>query len=133
MQTKSRCRFSGCENPATSDGLCAGHAAQQKRDKKLSPLPKQSFSYGNQVFTDGETAFLIVSNHYGDEIARIAIDPDDLETVRQFRWSVDNSGSARTTDMGLMERIILKVDKNQKVVHLDGELLNNTKKNLSLA
>lgn len=66
------------------------------------------------------------------------IDDDDFDLVRGFKWHVlDNrgylyafSGKKKDSKPVLMHRLILGVEKNRIVDHIDGNGLNNQRSNL---
>lgn len=66
----------------------------------------------------------------------VLVDDEDYERVSLFKWSLLKNKTveyAKNSSIGLMHRMILKIDdKNQHVDHLDHNGLNNQKSNLRL-
>lgn len=60
------------------------------------------------------------------------VDDDDFEKINQFKWFFHDMGYACRKQRILMHRIIMNPPKNMEVDHINGNGLDNQRKNLRI-
>jgi len=135
------CSFRSCERPPIAHGLCAGHYQQQARGVPLTDL--KVFGLPNDVVVDTDdpgTAWLILVDRDGGEVARSALDndPEVLGLVAQSRWrrhrgGVGKKDYVRSHKQGALHALLCPSPVGSEVDHVDGDPLNNRRSNLRVS
>lgn len=66
--------------------------------------------------------------------SKIMIDPDDIDRVSQYRWSIDHRGYGYNKTVGLLHRFILRLDSSDSRVgdHIKGNKSDNRKSKIRI-
>jgi hypothetical protein len=78
---------------------------------------------------------LTLFNQQKEEVGFVKIDFEDFELVKKYRWRLIYPESAITVEKGKsirMHHLILNAKKGQKFYYINGNRLDNRKKNLTL-
>jgi len=132
------CSFEGCNRLASVKELCASHYVQGKRRNGREMTPLRGYRLPNQVELDedGVSCWLVLLDVHGESRSRTRIDLEDLDNVLQYRWQ--GSAGRATSRIGtkesrkhlVMARLILDAHEDLEVDHINGNPLDNRKKNL---
>lgn len=60
------------------------------------------------------------------------VDKDDIETLKEHTWYIDNSGYIKDRDGIVLHRLIMKAPKDKDVDHINHNKLDNRKCNLRI-
>lgn len=121
-------------NKETGLFLCGKHRAQIYRHGKISQRTRKD---KNEIIIDEENniAKVCLYDKNGNVKNYAIIDINDIDKIKQYKWSEANTGYATTQlnykDIILMHRFIMDVDSDEfEVDHRDRCRLKNTKDNL---
>ncbi len=87
----------------------------------------------NKIVIHDDYAEIVITDRKGDEKARVKIDIDDIDKVKEYRWSLDNHGYIVNGKMRFrLHRFIMNAPKGKVVDHINGDKLDNRKCNLRI-
>lgn len=120
--------------PRKADGknVCIKHFEQfKKHGKFLDNNPRSRFDL-NDIWTEGETAYMGLYDQNNEIRAVVEFDREDIPKVMYLKWAYANgyavSFSRFSGKRRQFHRVILDTDR--MVDHIDGNRLNNHKSNL---
>ena len=88
---------------------------------------------GNNIRLQNDIAVISLYNIKNIKIAEAIVDIDDLAKVSPYNWHLHGHGyAARFTAPRLIHQLILPAPKNKWIDHINGDKLDNRKKNLRL-
>ena len=128
---KQVCSIEGCQNFVLAKGMCKQH--YMKKFRYGSPYAKTSRDL-NDIEIKEEWAEIILTKSPGIEVARALIDIEDVERVKNIRWGF-HFGYVVERVRGKPRRLhsFIMGDHYTEVDHIDGNRLDNRKKNLRKA
>lgn len=113
--------------------LCKKHFNQLKKYGKFLDHNPRSVNDLNDyiIHKDGTTSFNLYRQD-GKKIAMFLIDTEDIEKVKYRKWrlSYGNIITGSKDKKKDISHVILGLSKDIKIDHIDGNVFNNTKKNL---
>lgn len=116
--------------------LCKKHFNQLKKHGKFLDSNPRSVNDLNDynIHKDGTTSFNLYKQN-GNKIASFTIDTKDIEKVKYYKWrlSYGNVVTGCKDKVRDVAHIILGLNRNIEIIHIDGNVLNNTRKNLTCA
>jgi len=104
---------------------CIKHMAQMKK----YGCCVDSWYEKNKVIYNDTDVEIVLTNKNLDEIGRLIVSAEDYYKVSKYRWNLSN-GHARNQKIGYIHRLLMDVDSNLVVDHIDGNGLNNKRDNL---
>jgi len=115
--------------------LCDKHYHQFRSHGKFLDNNPRTIYDPNEIRIDGDVAYVDLYDKYGNTVATVIIDAEDVERIRYDKWRLSITGYANYTTRKkgtlMMHRKILGTD--QCVDHINGNKLDNRKSNLRIA
>lgn len=114
--------------------MCQKHYNQFKKYGYCLDTNPRTRKDPNEIVEYEDYAEIILYNNQSEEIARALIDLDDVDKVRDIKWSLDGYGYAigSTPKRQKIHRLIMDCTSNMEVDHINGNPLDNRKSNLRI-
>lgn len=129
-----KCKVKNCKNEYYSAGYCQRHYSQIYYFGKIL---ERTNCDPNKIINCGEYYEICLYNRKCEEIARTKIDKEDLEKVKNYKWSLDGDkyvySKKNRKGIKLHQLIIGKPPIGYEVDHKSGDKLDNRKCNLRFA
>lgn len=122
------CKLKDCQAPHDAKSFCKKHYLRWHRGQDLH---RYSIKDPNTFRVKGDHAYIDLRDKNGSIRATVKLDKEDLEKVKNIRWSC-STGYAMSNKVGLLHRYILNVPRGVYVDHINHDRLDNTKRNLRL-
>ena len=113
------CQVEGCSNKHYGKGYCQKHYNQVRKYGKILTRTRKD---PNEI---------IVYDNYGKEINKALIDLDDIEKVKNYKWTFDGR-YVRKSGKERLHRFIMNCPKDMVVDHINMNPLDNRKCNLRI-
>lgn len=126
------CKVENCSTKHHCKGYCSKHYQQSKRNGELRKRDRKS---PNEIILNGEQAEIVLYDARGNETSRALIDVDDVEKVKNHRWSKNGDNYVFANISGKktrLHRLIAHAEKGLLVDHINFNKLDNRKDNLRL-
>lgn len=129
-----KCKVTWCNNVPniSGHGYCRRHYDQIRKCGHV--LDERTSHCQNEIITHDTFAEMILTDDKQNEMARVLIDLDDVDRVKEHRWSLKDNGYVRTVYNGAttyLHRFVLSAGNNGlDVDHINHNKLDNRKKNL---
>ena len=120
------CSVSGCNGKHKGLGFCAKHYCQYKRHGKIMDNEPK-----NEIILYEDCAEVVIYNREGEEVGRVLIDKEDVEKIKNYKWSMGN-GYVYNGTVGKMHRFLMNCPSNKIVDHINHNTLDNRKTNLRI-
>lgn len=130
-----KCSVEGCNCKHVAKGYCRKHYAQVRRYGKIL---ERTIYDSNEIIEYDDHAEIVLYNKYCEEVARALVDLEDVDIVKDYKWTLDNSvgyvltGIKGTTNKVSLHRLIMNPDDNMVVDHINHNKLDNRKSNLRI-
>jgi group I intron endonuclease len=118
--------------------LCGKHYGQLKYSGKITDdsKPKQrNINTPNEIVTHDDFAEILCYDKRGEYKNSILIDIEDIDFCKNYKWGINTINYASTTIDGKtisMHRLLMNPTKDLVVDHINGNTLDNTRKNLRI-
>lgn len=114
--------------------MCYKHYEQYRKYGYCLDNNPRTVNDPNEIIKYEDYAEVILYDKFNNEKARAIIDLDDMDLISQYKWSLDNSGYARTrSPISIsMHKLIMSASDDDIVDHKDHNRLNNKKENLRI-
>lgn len=125
------CLVEWCNNipNKSGKGYCRTHYDQLRKHGHI--LNKRTTRNKNDVIIYHGYAEIVLRNRQGVEVARTKIDIEDIDRVREHKWSLNNNGYVRTfTNRKTMYLHSFIMNTTHELDHKDRDKTNNRKSNL---
>jgi hypothetical protein len=131
MENFKKCKVEGCGGKLRAKGYCDKHYGQLIRNGKI--LKRTRFDK-NEIIDCGDYYEICLYSGRGEqkEVARTKIDKEDLEKVKQYKWSLRKGYPTHINSKlpkGLSQFIIGKKE-GYDIDHINHDILDNRKQNL---
>lgn len=121
------CSVEGCNDKHYAKGYCKKHYNQVRKNGRISERTRFD---KNEIIIYDTYAEIILYDEECKEIARALIDIEDIEKVKDIKWSFDRY--VRSANNGSLHRFIMCPDDNLVVDHINHNTLDNRKSNLRI-
>ena len=121
------CKVEGCNNKHKAKGYCAKHYMQQRQYGEI----KRTKYDKNEIILYKNYAEIVLYNNNCDEIGRAIIDLEDVEKIKNYKWSLKN-GYAFNTEVGLLHRFLNEYPNDMVIDHINLNKLDNRRSNLRI-
>jgi exonuclease VII large subunit len=130
-----KCKVKDCNKNSYTIGYCNRHYKQYWRHKCI--LNRTRFDPNEIVVYDNYAEIVIYDKNNNPKEKRIIIDLDDIEKIKNLKWSLDSKGYPTTTINNQkirMHRLILDLNKHDSLIdHKNKNRLDNRKNNFRIA
>lgn len=121
------CKVEGCNNKHKAKGYCAKHYMQQRQYGEI----KRTKYDKNEIILYKNYAEIVLYNNNCNEIGRVIIDLEDVEKIKNYKWSLKN-GYAFNTEVGLLHRFLNEYPNDMVIDHINLNKLDNRRSNLRI-
>lgn len=121
------CKVEGCNNKHKAKGYCAKHYMQQRQYGEI----KRTKYDKNEIILYKNYAEIVLYNNNCNEIGRAIIDLEDVEKIKNYKWSLKN-GYAFNTEVGLLHRFLNEYPNDMVIDHINLNKLDNRRSNLRI-
>lgn len=113
--------------------MCNKHYEQyRKYGKVLDNNPRTIFD-PNEIIEYEDYADIILYNTIGEDVSRTLIDLEDVEKVRNYKWSMNGKGYVTSnTPQVILHRLIMDYPEDMMIDHINHNRLDNRKSNLRI-
>lgn len=123
------CKVCGKECDKLIKGMCIKHYTQLKNHGKI----KRTRYDPNEIVEYEDYAEVVLYNKQCEEIARALIDLEDINKVKQYKWSLKDNGYVLCKSKKIrLHRLIMDCPDNMVVDHINHNPLDNRKDNLRI-
>lgn len=124
-----KCKVEGCNGKVKGKGYCGKHYDQIRFFGKI----KRTKYDLNEIIIYEDYAEIVLYDQYGNEREeRGIIDLDDIEKIKEYKWCYSNGYIGCFKLNTRLHRFILDCNKNEVVDHINGNKLDNRKRNLRI-
>ncbi len=110
------------------DFLCGNHRNHINRNGNILSRTR---STPNPIVLKDDYAEIIIFDINQNEKGRALIDIEDVDLVKEYKWSIDGNGAVANGSVGKLHRFVLKAkDANKEVDHWNRNPLDCRKYNL---
>ena len=81
------CSVEGCNGKHVGKGYCMKHYKQFRRH---GCIPERTKNNPNEIIEYDDYAELVLYDNNSNEVARAIIDLDDIDKVKQYRWTLSS-------------------------------------------
>ena len=113
-------------------GMCQKHYKQYKKYGYCLDSNPRTRNDKNEIVLHQNYAEIILYNKYNEEIDRALIDLDDVDRIKDYKWSKTVQGYATSSDKVLLHRFIMNCPKDKVIDHINHKTLDNRKSNLRI-
>lgn len=125
-----KCKVEGCNCKHYAKGYCSKHYMQYKRHGEV---PERTKYDPNKIIEYDDYAEIVLYNKDCEEVARTLIDLDDIDKVKDYKWSLLSNGYVAYKSKKIrLHRFITDCPDNMVVDHINHNPLDNRKCNLRI-
>jgi hypothetical protein len=132
---KGNCSICGRYGTLNKNKTCSKHYSQMKKYGKYLDDNSRFQTDPNEIIMHNDYAEIILYDKLGYEAKRSKIDLDDIDKVKNIKWSLGSGGYVRGNIKGKnypLHRYIMPCDKKEVVDHINRDRLDNRKSNLRI-
>lgn len=128
-----KCKVEGCENKHKAKGYCGRHYEQIKKYGRVTKTGRSRLD-PNEIIIHEDYAEIVLYDKQCEERARTFIDLDNVDVVKNYKWSFDESNGyvVNVKNNVLLHRLIINPPCEMMVDHINGNRLDNRKINLRI-
>lgn len=124
-----KCSVCGKECNRLVKGMCIKHYQQVMKHGEILERTKYD---PNEIVKYDDYAEVVLYNNQCKEIARALIDLDDIDKVKQYKWSIINKYVVCKSKKIRLHRLIMDCPDDKVVDHINHNKLDNRKSNLRI-
>ena len=124
-----KCSVEKCENKHFSKGYCRKHYSQFRR---LGYTLEKTCRDLNEIIDCIDHAEIITYNSKGEETARVLIDLEYIEVIKDYKWRLNDQGYIINDKVGRLHRYLMNCPDNMVVDHINHNKLDNRISNLRI-
>ena len=131
-KVEGKCKIEGCESKIFSGGYCSKHYNHMRKYGKIVETRYDK----NEIVINDDYAEVVLKGNDLEEKARVIIDLDDVDKIKNYKWHIISSGYAYCSTLGnLLHRYLLGLtkDDDEYVDHENRNKLDCRKSNLRLS
>ena len=130
------CGVDGCGEKHHGKGYCRRHYRQFVKNGKITVFGDYHRLHKNKVIDCGDYLALELYSKSGEVVGTTLFDKEDYDKLKDFKWCMSRGYAYTTIPEGNrvtpMTHMILDVSKGRQVDHINGNKLDNRKKNIRL-
>lgn len=123
------CSVECCNNKHYAKGYCKKH---YYRTKRYGEPTKRNRSDINEIIEHENYAEIILYDNYGKEKGIAKVDLDDIDKVKDYKWSMSHDYVYNSITNMFLHRLIMNCPKDMVVDHINHNPLDNRKSNLRI-
>ena len=123
------CSVEGCNNKHKAKGYCNKHYYQFKRHGYILERTRHD---KNEIIEYEDYAEIILYDKDNNEVARVMIDLEYVDVVKDYKWYLKQEGYAFNKEIGYLHRFIMNPPKDMVVDHINQDKLDNRRENLRI-
>lgn len=135
MHQDTKCKVPWCTGKVdrSGKGYCRRHYDQIR---KYGSILNTRTNYDlNEIEICEDCAYIILANKVGEETGRVKIDKEDVEKVKNHRWTDNGNGYIRTfngTTPIYLHRFLMGCSEEEEIDHKNRDRKDNRKQNLRI-
>lgn len=124
------CCVEGCNNKHYAKGYCSKHYNHFRRHGKILNKHRR---LPNEIILYDDHAEIILCDNKGEEIGRTKIDLEDVDKVKDYKWSITGNSYIRNNKTGIrLHRFVMNCPDDKIVDHINHDRFDNRKSNLRI-
>lgn len=128
-----KCVICGRECKQLAKGMCTKHYNQSRKYGHCIDSNPRTIKDPNEVIEYEDHAEIILYNKKCEEIARALIDLEDVDKVKEYKWSLNDKGYVRSDnkiERIYLHRFVMNCPDDMVVDHINHNPIDNRKENL---
>lgn len=121
------CSVEGCSNKYHAKGYCQKHYWQMKN---YGHILERTTHDPNEIIEYEDYAEIVLYDKQHNEVARTIIDLEDVEKIKNYKWSRESAGYVISSTHIKLHRLIMDCPEDMFVDHVNHNRLDNRKQNL---
>ena len=123
-----KCKIENCNNKHHALGYCLKHYTQLRKHNQI--LKRTQYDL-NKITDQGDYYEISLYNNKNIEVARAKIDKQDLNFIKDYKWSLDSYGYVKTKRNTIsLHSLIIGKKTNLINNFINKDKLDNRRKNL---
>ena len=86
----------------------------------------------NEIIKHDNYAEVVLYDIDNEEKARTKIDLEDVDNIKDYKWSLTNKGYVYNHQLGVIHRLIMNCPDDKQIDHINHDKLDNRKENLRI-
>ena len=132
MNKIKKCKVCGRECKNLNLGMCTKHYNQYKKYGYCLDTNPRTKRDPNEIIIYNDYAEIILYDEYCKEKCRTLIDLDDVEKVKNYKWTFDGRYVRSSNKKIKLHRFVIDAPKNKIIDHINHNVLDNRKNNLRI-
>lgn len=122
------CSVEGCNGKHVGKGYCRKHYSQYRRHGHILERTTRDL---NEIIEYEDYAEMVLYDKQSNEVARVIIDLDDIDKVKQYKWTLSHGYAISSRHKLCLHRFVMGNPEDSIIVdHINRDRLDNRKCNL---